>query len=126
MEKVSKFSLRLLYCILIIFAIVFFTLANKYLPVVKIQLENYRGTTANVDDDDVISINVSETNQFYKCIKRVAPSTTNEMSSIKWKLRPKICQKNISTILLIKSSIYRNFIRQIARYTWAQQFDTEK
>lgn len=71
--------------------------------------------------DDLL--NIGQEISYDKCLKPTTEEQYKVLTS--WKLQPKKCEGNVTIILLVKSSIFRNSLRHTLRKTWAQEIDTE-
>lgn len=69
-----------------------------------------------------VCTNLIETGaEFRTCLKPLYP----KREVVEWneKARPLPCSDDISIVLLIKSSLFRNSLRSILRSTWAQEIN---
>lgn len=67
-------------------------------------------------------LNSSNKSQHRKCVTEKEKYQDN----YRWIIRPEACDKIVSVLLLIKSSIVRNSLRHAIRKTWGQNINDSK
>lgn len=112
-----KFKTTLLLKMVLVCSFILILYCCTHVTTIPDSLEH----ASNVQDDFLIGkqyLNTTKENKYKECV-----TEKQKPCHFEWILQPKPCDKSTAVLLLIKSSVVRNSLRNTVRKSWGQNIE---